>query len=482
MKNKKFLLVALLLFGLSCNFLTRSFQLATPTPLASPTLVASSTPVVSSTPLPSLPATFTVTPLATPLSAGLYIPAECQGQPLATLAPQLSVVEPTPSPEPNPTLTKEEQLRVFDELTSIIKRVYLYPDYNGIDWPGQAAQTRARLKAGLDTNSFYAEMDQLVQALGDEHSQFQSPSQVAQENAELRGQNDFVGIGIMAEAMVEKKRIAIQSVFPDSPAEHAGLKVHDAILAVDGLPVVENDQALIWRVRGTQCSAAVLTIQTPGQEPRQVLLIRNRITSSVPVTAQLVKTKDGARIGYISLPSFFDETIPGQVLKALRKFGQLDGLIIDNRQNGGGSSGVVEPILSFFADGNLGSYVTRTSHTEFTIDANPVNNSQEVPLVVLVGESTASFGEIFSGILQDVGRAKIAGQLTLGNVEVLNSYSFADGSRAWIAEERFAPPVSHADWEKDGIRPDLVAYADWDTFTFENDPGIAAALQLLGHQ
>ena len=103
-------------------------------------------------------------------------------------------------------------------------------------------------------------------------------------------------------------------------------------------------------------------------------------------------------------------------------------------------------------------------------------------MVVLVGQDTASFGEIFSGILQDIGRAKIAGQTTMGNVEILHPYSFVDGSRIWIAEERFVPPVSHADWEKDGIIPDLEAYAPWETFSFENDPGIAAALQLLGHK
>ena len=49
-----------------------------------------------------------------------------------------------------------------------------------------------------------------------------------------------------------------------------------------------------------------------------------------------------------------------------------------------------------------------------------------------------------------------------------------------LAAMFFVPAISHADWEKDGIIPDLQAYADWDTFTFDNDPSIAAALELLG--
>jgi carboxyl-terminal processing protease len=143
---------------------------------------------------------------------------------------------------------------------------------------------------------------------------------------------------------------------------------------------------------------------------------------------------------------------------------------------------VVEPILSYFTEGTLGNFVTRTERRALKITADPVHNSQTVPLVILVGEDTVSFGEIFSGALQDTGRAKIVGQTSLGNVETLSGYNFEDGSQAWIAQERFDPLNSDADWEKDGIIPDVEAYADWDTFTFENDPSVDAAVKLLGHE
>jgi carboxyl-terminal processing protease len=210
------------------------------------------------------------------------------------------------------------------------------------------------------------------------------------------------------------------------------------------------------------------------------MFVRNKINAPLPINAQLVPTRDGSRIGYIYLPTFFDETIPGQVKKALEDFGSLDGLILDNRMNTGGSSDVVDPILSYFADGTLGHFISRKAQRPLTVTADPVNNSQTVPLIVLVGEDTVSFGEIFSGALQDTGRAKVIGQTSLGNVEILHGYSFSDGSRMWIAEERFDPIVSHADWEKTGIIPDVTAHADWDTFTIKTDPAIAAALKLWG--
>lgn len=472
MKRNSSLLVLLVLSGLACNFVTRAIFPATATPLPSATPAASAT----------LPATLTPIPSATPALPDVYIPTGCQGEPVATLSPDEVVVQPTPQMEPNAPISKQEQLAVLRDLSHVVEHVYLYPDFNGVDFPGLVEALRAKINAGLQSEDFYHEMIKLVDSLGDEHSQFQAPNMVAQSDAEFEGKNEYVGIGVLVEPLIEKKRISIIAVFPDSPAENSGLKPHDSILAVDGRPVVENGEEMIWRVRGPQCSAAVFTVQTPGEEPREVMIMRYKITSNVQVEARLVNTQDGSRIGYIFLPSFYDNSLPAQVEKALRKFGKLDGLIIDNRQNTGGSSTVVEPILGYFTSGKLGSFVSASGTEDITIYPEPIFNSQDVPLVVLVGEGSVSYGEIFSGMLQNTGRAKIAGQTTLGNVEVLLAHYFDDGSRVWLAEERFAPVNPTADWEKQGIVPDLEAYADWDTFTFDNDPGIAGALTLLGRK
>ncbi|MCK7520476.1 MAG: S41 family peptidase [Ignavibacteriales bacterium] len=74
--------------------------------------------------------------------------------------------------------------------------------------------------------------------------------------------------------------------------------------------------------------------------------------------------------------------------------------------NGGGSGTVAYPILEFFTDGKLGEFVSRTGARPLTIDANPIHNSQTVPLVVMVSEDTVSFGEIFAGVLRDARGAR----------------------------------------------------------------------------
>jgi C-terminal peptidase prc len=416
-----------------------------------------------------------------------YVPPDCAGQAIATLPAATTIAQPTPALTADPALTKDRQLEVFEELAGLVPDLYVYPDLNGLDWPETAAAYRARIEAGLDTEAFYAEMGELILELGDEHSHFESPAEAAASDAELAGVIDYVGIGILMLPLLEEHRLTVLTVFPDSPAEHAGLKPHDSLLAVDGIPIVDDPPGSVEpvahpeRVRGPECSALVLTVQSPGGAPRDITLVRHAINTSLPVDARLVPTEDGSRIGYIFIPTFFDETIPGKVRRALEDFGELDGLILDNRMNGGGSNRVVEPILAHFTDGTLGGFVSRTGQRPLEVRADPVHNSLTVPLVILVGEDTVSFGEIFSGVLQDIGRAQVVGQTTLGNVELLRGHDLSDGSRVWLAEERFDSLNSGADWELTGIVPDLVAYAGWDTFTFETDPAVAAALQVLAH-
>ena len=458
MKIKRFSYVFLIASMLACNFVTSKVTPPTETP-PPPTLTATLEPLTPA-----------------------YIPSSCENIALATVSPATALAQPTPELQANPDVPQDLQQQVFDEAVDVIEQVYVYPDFNGNDWPAIVSKYQAKIDTGLDTENFYSEMQSMIIELGDEHSSFLSPVDVAADEADLAGSNDYVGVGIYVLPQLNKDQGTIISVFPDSPAEYSGLKAHDAILAVDGLPIIDNGENYTYLARGPECSAAVLTVKSPGQEPREIMLVRQRIQSPLLIDARLVPTTDGSRIGYIFIPTFFDQTIPQQMEDALNNFGPLDGLILDNRLNGGGSSDVLEPILSFFTSGNLGQFVSRKDSSPLQISANPIQNSQDVPLIVLVSEETVSFGEVFAGVLKDFGRAQIIGQTSLGNVEILHGYDFEDGSRLWIAEDTFVPSISQANWEETGIIPDVEAHADWDTFIFETDPAIAAALSLLGHK
>jgi carboxyl-terminal processing protease len=290
-----------------------------------------------------------------------------------------------------------------------------------------------------------------------------------------------VGIGVLTSAVPERKRVTVILTFPGSPAEEAGLQIHDNILAADGRPILDESGFRRDLLRGLPGTQVTLTVQTPGQEPREVTLTRRAINSSVPVPHNLVTSPSGKRVGYLLIPTFFDETISGQIAEALRDLsaqGQLDGLILDNRQNEGGAEDVFANTLGYFTHGTLGYFANRENERALTIHTENIKGSQKVPLVVLVGSGTASFGEIFSGILQDIGRAYVLGQTTDGNVEILYVYDFSDGSRAWIAHDYFKP-IKHPDqnWEKTGIIPDMTVLSNWDEVTQDTDPAIKAALE-----
>jgi carboxyl-terminal processing protease len=273
-------------------------------------------------------------------------------------------------------------------------------------------------------------------------------------------------------------------VFPGSPAEAAGLTSHDSILAVDGKPILDETGFRREYLRGPQGSTAELTVQTPGEAPRQVMITRQRVTGSVPVPYEVLTSSQGKRIGYIFLATFADDTVDNQLGEALQDMtasAPLDGLILDNRQNGGGADIVARSALSYFTKGIVGHFVNR--HREeraFNVMGVDINGSFTLPLVVLVGPDTVSFGEIYSGVLSDMGRATVIGEQTGGNVELLRGYDFEDGSRAWIANENFQPR-NHPDqdWEATGIIPHITVPSNWDEVTLDTDPAIKAALDFL---
>ncbi len=177
------------------------------------------------------------------------------------------------------------------------------------------------------------------------------------------------------------------------------------------------------------------------------------------------------------------QEIDSQVRAALQQMtadGPLDGVVLDNRINGGGQGSIAEAMLSLFTSGTQGTFVSVSGETPLEITPEDVGGSQSVPLVILAGSDTVSYAEVFTGVLQQSGRATIVGSPTAGNVEQLHSFDFADGSRAWIAADTFAPTnLEPGAWEGVGIMPDVSMPTRWDLFTEATDPALAKAVDIL---
>jgi C-terminal peptidase prc len=421
--------------------------------------------------------------------------------PLATpAASPTSDASPTPEPTPTPVavattappVTKEplandaeataRQRRIFEQLWNTLDTQYVYADFNGVDWDAVYVEFSARIEGGLSDEDFWRAMSEMIDRLGDDHSTFLTPAEAREQDEQLGGTLTYIGIGVEAGVQADKAQAVIYNVFPGSSAEQAGLRPHDAILAIDGEAVVLPDGTdNLDKLRGELGSSVALTVRSPGGLPRQVTLQRRRVNGTLQVTGRLLSGDSAGRIGYMMVPNLWDTAIESsarETLAALMAGGRLDGLIIDMRTNNGGLSTNLLALLGFFVHGSHGEFIGRDGVRALTVTPDPIGNSQEVPLIILISEASVSYAEVFTGVLREAGRARLVGQTSAGNIETIYGYDFEDGSRAWIARETFVPP-SGDDWENAGLDPDVRLDADWDEFTEANDPAIAVALELL---
>jgi C-terminal peptidase prc len=360
---------------------------------------------------------------------------------------------------------------------------YLYPDFNGVDWEAVYYEFRARIEAGLSPQEFYLAMDELVLRLEDDHSFFLDPTQVVEEDAVYYGDRSYVGIGVILVTVPERNRAVVLVTRQDSPADRAGIRPRDWILAVDEVPLVSENGLLRDLIRGPAGTTIHVLVQSPASEPREVSLKREQLTGGYQIPRRVLEAPAGQRIGYILLTSFnegaYDEQI-GEALREMTAAGPLAGLVLDNRWNRGGTNTVLEGSLAYFVNGLLGHFVNNANSRPLLVKGKNVGESQNLPLVVLTGPDTASYGEVFAGILQDLDRAILIGGPTRGNVETLWGYDFEDGSRAWIAHDTFRP-LNHpeVDWEGAGVHPDLLIETEWETYELALDPVVKAAVEAL---
>lgn len=466
MSRRVFLLLLLLIsLSINCRLLIPSSLTILKFPL-SPTHSPYIPQKTTSVPSTSTPTDTLVPP--SPTSTFTEVPTFTQ-TPTST-----PTIRPTPSPI---------HLQVFEELWTVVDENYLYQDFNGLDWDAIQEEYREIINSGLTDAEFYMLMNELVIRLGDDHSTYFDPAEVSDVDAETNGKYKFVGIGILGTVVDGKDYLTVILTFPGGPAQRAGLQSHDNILAVNSMPIVDHGDIRFDLIRGPAGSTIDIIVQSPSEAPRTLSMVREEITGNFPVPYSRLVSPRGNQIGYILLASFRDSNVDENVGEILEEFGRnkpIDGLIIDNRFNRGGGSDVLINLLSYFINGKAGYFVQREQDRLLTIEGVDIHGSQSIPLVILIGSDTASFGEIFSGILKDLNRAHLIGLQTEGNVEVLHIYDFSDGSRAWIAQESFRP-IFYPDeeWENTGIIPHQILSSNWDEFTFENDPIIQAALQHL---
>jgi len=293
----------------------------------------------------------------------------------------------------------------------------------------------------------------MVDALNDPYSAYLTPEQYKLTTSDFAGQ--FQGIG--AVIGMDNGAITVISPIPGTPAEQAGIKAGDVILAVDGKSTEGmSTQEVVLLVRGPKGTNVTLTVLHKGEtQPVDITVTRADIQ---PATVNFAMKGDYA---YIQITQFSDRTDEDltAVLKSLDN-NNVKGFILDLRNNPGGILTTVVAIASHFIDnGPIVSVIDRQGNKQ-TENADTSVTKFTQPMVVLVNEYSASGSEVLSGALQDYKRAVIAGHVTFGKGSVDQLIQLSDGSGIYITMARWATPNGNL-IEGKGITPDVTV--DWST-------------------
>jgi carboxyl-terminal processing protease len=376
---------------------------------------------------------------------------------------------------------QEQQTETFETLWKHLEENYIYFESAEIDWDALHDQYLQRVQAGLTPDEFRVLIEDLQAELPAGSLQYQSRTERIE--SDIADTSSYEGIGAFVGFSEDPKpHIILLEVIEGSPAEKAGLKAHDSILEIDGNPILlEEGISAVDRVRGPAGSSVMLSIQSPGEPSRSVEVRRGKLNSTGRLEAYNLT---GTDYGYLLFPPVGYDTLDEDVVKSMQAFTtnrKLEGLILDLRIASSVRGWPLEAIYTMFDDGPLGEFYTRDGKQLVQVEGQDVFGSQEVPLVVLVGQNTSGTPEILAASLQLNKRATVIGENTPGSIEGATSYYLPDGSELFIQTTSFALPNGNEVGTR-GVAPDILVEEGWDQVQPDDDPVLDQAIQHLDEQ
>ena len=313
----------------------------------------------------------------------------------------------------------------------------------------------------------------MISALGDPHTRYANPDEYQEEVESSAG--EYQGIGAYVD--VTGDYVKISSTMPGSPAEEAGLRTGDLVIAVNGTDVTGIDPSVVLLdIRGPEGTKVKLTIRRGEEEPFDVDVERRRIETA-SVEGEML---DG-NIAYIAMSQFGDKTTQElrDLLDELMK-NDPSGLIFDLRGNGGGwLTTAVDTASEFLPAGTLVLIEKEGDGAETKYRTHRKGGrALDVPMVVLINEGSASASEIVTGALRCAGRATVIGKTSYGKGSVQIQPELSNGGAVSVTIARWYLPdntLIHGI----GISPDIeVDYTEED---YQNglDPQLDAAIDFL---
>lgn len=392
----------------------------------------------------------------------------------------------------------------LDYVWTTINEKYYDPQLNGVDWQAARRKYESAILSAANDDDYWDALDRMTGELKDSHTRVHGPKQAAQQRDH---ESHSLGIGFMEldDALV------VTSVHPQSDAYWAGVRPGMALKAIDGEPAMAHYRRLMTEVRESS---------TPWARTRGAIrrIVAGEIDSKISMTfTRVAASGDGGDVvdiavtmkrrifrmppeiisrvlpsghGYVRFTNFLGGLESG-ILAAIDRMKDAPGMIVDLRNNGGGSLSMSNTLISkFLSEKTRGAQVLTRTGRPITVAFIPVmkleteldgnkENAYAKPLVILTNENSASASEIFASTLQDLGRATVVGQRTCGCL--LGYLGYADlpgGGQLAYSEIGFVSPKGKR-IEGVGVTADIEIKSTREDILLNRDRALEAAVTFL---
>ncbi len=318
----------------------------------------------------------------------------------------------------------------------------------------------------------YAAIRAMADAHEEGHTRFMTPEMYRDYVAWSQGDSRYEGIG----ARLKSNPLQIQQVFPDSPAQAAGIQFGDIVLAIDGEPATEllaSDAAML--IRGEAGTPVTLTLQRPGSGA-----IWDVAITRGPVRIPAIEARTMGDLGYLHILTFPQLSLAEEVADELHNFKEegVRGLMLDLRGNSGGRLDVGTQIAEMFLPEGTPIYRQTTRRGQTTTKTSASRPGWGGPLVVLVDDATASMGEILASAIQEYGVARVVGTTSSGSVAGSVVFPLSDGSALQITTLRIDSGKGRV-LNNIGVQPDIEVELTPENVQEGADPQLDAAMRQL---
>ena len=315
----------------------------------------------------------------------------------------------------------------------------------------------------------------MVSSVGDIYTSYSDTDTTSKFDEMVNG--TYEGIGCVIQQSETDMKII--TVYDNSPAEKAGLKVDDKIIKVDDIDISTTTASKLGDYIKSGAKDKITMTIIRGEEEKVVTLSREKI--EIPVVTAKTFESNGKKIGYLQI-SIFSSVANKQFKENLEKLEKngIDGLIIDVRNNNGGYLTTVTDITSsLLPKGKIIYQIQKDDKKVATKDKT--STKREYPIAVLVNGGSASASEILAGAIKESYKGYVVGTKTYGKGTVQQVKKLSDGSMIKYTVENWLTPDGNWINEK-GIEPTDIVDMDstyYENPSDENDNQLQKALQLV---